>query len=76
MQSDPERKPKHRAEYVESECNCNTNPDADIIDHAHGLCEPDPNCKCDPLLDGYADPDCNTHGIPIQPRPDSMGRRE
>jgi hypothetical protein len=69
MHGDPERKPKHRAD--DTGCQCDGNPDAvgfchddcpAAIIHAHN--HPVPDCICDPLCDGYADPNCPAHGHP------------
>ena len=72
MQGNPERKPKHRADD-DSDGFTISGPFAVRFtdDGAHGV----PDCKCDPLTDGYANIDCDTHGVPVQPRQDPMGRR-
>jgi hypothetical protein len=71
------RKPKHRADGFEL---ANVIPYAAAIHaYAHDLAklnsDPDADCNCDPLTDGYANPDCDTHGIPVQPRTRPVGRR-
>jgi hypothetical protein len=70
MQGNSERKPKHRADGWDTPTDDYTERDGDT--NSHG--DTEPVCNCDPLTDGYANIDCNTHGIPVQPRQDPMGR--